>query len=91
MMCQVGKLAWGKYIHVYDNSTRSPVLARAELFLEINHAITSSMFFFVVCNLHVSTAPGQWTRGTERCVSVELVLQRAVVHSEGPILRTVVR
>ena len=87
----MSRLARGKYIRVYDNSTRSPVLARAEFFLEINHAITSYRFFFVVCNLHVSTAPSQWTRGTERRVSVELVLQRAVVHSEGPILRAVVR
>ena len=92
-MCQIGGLARGQYLHVCDVSTRSPVLAVADVFLEVA-CLDAFHKFFVVCYLHSSVSLWKCVRNFDRiCLDINSVLQRAVAHLEPDtgLVGTVVR
>ena len=93
IMCQIGGLAHGDYLHVYDVSTRSPVLVVCDFFLEVASRFASPLFF-LVCYVHSSVSPGKWVSNSGKsCINIQCVLQRAVAHidSDSGLVQTVVR
>lgn len=93
IMCQIGGLARGDYVHVYDVSTRSPVLAICDRFLEVGGCFASDIFF-LVCYVHSCVSPGKWVCNPKKsCINVRYVLQHAVAHidADSRLVQTVVR
>lgn len=83
IMCHIGGLAHGDYLHVYDVSPRSPVLVVCDFFFEVaSHCASDN--FYLVCYVHSRRSPGEWVSNTGKsCIDIHHVLRRAVVHIDS--------
>ena len=83
--CASGGLAHDDYLHVYDVSTRSPVLVVCDFFFEVaSHCASDKLY--LVCYVHSRRSPGELVSNTGKsCIDIHHVLRRAVVHIDSDL------
>ena len=78
IMCHIGHVSKGNYVHV--RSGQQTWLAAAIAFLEIKHPLHGEPRFFMVCNKHTRRGPNLWADAKHAtCTEVSNIVTKDVV------------